>query len=1466
MSVGRFATRAVVAIAALLMAGAALAGAVPVGGEFQINTFTAGNQFPTATQTSGVAADDAGNFVAVWASSDQDGSLEGIYGQRFAASGVPIGAEFRVNTTTYWRQTNPVVAMGPSGNFVVVWQDLLKDGDSYGIYLQRYDSSGNPVGVETRVNDTTGSFQVDPSIGINSSGEFVVCWASNAQDGSLYGVYAKRYNADGTQKGPEFHVSTHTLDNQAIPNLALDDLGRFVITWSSRGQDGSGYGVYFQQFDAAGAPVGIETRANSYTSLDQLYSTVGLDASGNFAISWTSTGQDGDSDGIYARRFDWQGNAFGPEFLVNTQTAGRQYIGKLAMNDAGGVLVTWRSPGQDGSDEGVYAQLFDANGVPNGGEFRVNTTTLNLQASESAAYVGNRLMLIWLSAGGQDGSGFGVFGQRYLVCDPLEPSPVVTPTQNSVCPGATSSASVQAAYAGYSWSITNGTIQGANDLSSVTFTAGSSGPVQLTVAVTDGAGCSATANAAVNVFTPAAATVTASGPTTFCEGGNVTLTASTGASYLWSNGATTQSIAVNASGSYSVTIADANGCSATSSATSVTVNPLPVVAISASGPTTFCEGGSVTLTASPSVSYLWSNGATTQSITVNASGSFSVTVTDANGCCATSSATNVTANPLPTATIAASGPTTFCEGGNVTLTASAGASYLWSNGATTQSITVNASGSYSVTMTDANGCSATSSATSVTVNPLPLVSITASGPTTFCEGGNVTLTASAGASYLWSNGATTQSITANASGSYSVTVADANGCSATSSATSVTVNPLPVVSITASGPTTFCEGGNVTLTASAGASYLWSNGATTQSITVNASGSYSVTMTDANGCSATSSATNVTVNPLPQAQITASSTTICAFGTVTLTASPATSYLWSNGATTQSITVSAAGTYSVTASGGSCSKTSETVTIVEETTTVSISGSDNQLCPGESVTVTSTVNGTAASYQWYGFAGQELPGETGASLTITPQVGMGYYTLRVTTPAGCVVQSNTFVYTVTEPEATITANGPTTFCEGSSVDLSAPDQPGYSWLWSTGATSRTINVAASGSYSVTVTNANGCSKTSAPVVVTVNANPATPVITASGPTTFCQGGSVTLTASAADNYLWSNGATTQSISVNASGWYSVTVTNASGCSVTSSPTEVVVNANPATPIITASGPTTFCQGGSVTLTAPAAASYLWSNGATTQSISVSASGSFSVTVTSAAGCSATSAPSAVTVHPLPAATITASGPTTFCQGGSVTLTAPAGLTYLWSNGASSQSIVANASGSYSVTVTNGNGCSATSAPVTVTVNPQPAIPVVSASGPTTFCNGGSVTLTAPAGFTYLWSNGATAQSVIVSTSGSYSVTVTNGSGCSSTSAPTSVTVTPSTAITQQPQSVTIPKNTSHTLTVVATGTGTLTYQWYRGTSGNTANPISGATSSQYNTGKLTRGTYSYWVRVTGTCGSVNSSTATVTAQ
>ena len=281
----------------------------------------------------------------------------------------------------------------------------------------------------------------------------------------------------------------------------------------------------------------------------------------------------------------------------------------------------------------------------------------------------------------------------------------------------------------------------------------------------------------------------------------------------------------------------------------IIVNALPTASITPSGPTTFCQGNSVTLTASGANNYLWSNSATSQSINVSSSGNYFVTVTNANNCSASTSL-SVTVNPLPTPSITSSGPTTFCAGNSVTLSAGGANNYLWSNSAMSQSINVSSSGNYVVTVTDGNNCSASTSV-SVTVNPLPTASITPSGPTTLCAGNSVTLTSNPASSYLWSTSATTQSINVSTSGNYIVTVTDGNNCSSASPAITVTVNPNPP------SPNIIQVLESLVSDMASGYQWYFNNaiipGATSQSYHPTQSGSYSVVITDVNGCTASSS-------------------------------------------------------------------------------------------------------------------------------------------------------------------------------------------------------------------------------------------------------------------------------------------------------------------------------------------------------------------------------------------------------------------------------------------------------------------------------------------------------------------------------------------------------------------------------------------------------------------------------------
>jgi hypothetical protein len=893
------------------------------------------------------------------------------------------------------------------------------------------------------------------------------------------------------------------------------------------------------------------------------------------------------------------------------------------------------------------------------------------------------------------------------------------------------------------------------------------------VTVTNALGCSATSTVLPVVVNAApTATITAGGPTTFCQGGNVVLTASSGASYVWSNGATTASITASTPGSYSVLITNASGCAATAAATAVTVNAAPNATISAGGSTTFCSGGSVTLTASAGASYLWSTGATTASISVNTAGASTVTVTNAAGCSSTSAATTIVVNATPTASITAGGSTTICSGSTVTLTASAGSSYAWSNGATTASIVANTTGNYTVTVFNANGCSAISTPTTVTVNNPSVANISSSGSTNFCQGGSVVLTATAASTYAWSTGATTQTITVSASGNYSVTLTNASGCTSSSPVTVVTANALPTATITAGGATTFCQGGSVTLTASPATSYVWSNGATSASITVSTAGSYTVQVANNSGCTATSAATTVVVNALPSASITAGgSLSICAGSTVNLTASTGAAYLWSNGATTATIAASNAGNYSVqvTNAAGCISTSAVSSVVVNALPTPSISSvGSTTLCQGASVTLT-TANGPGLTYQWQN-NGTNVPGATAASFVANTA---GSYTVQVTNAAGCSnTTSATTVVVNALPVASIANSGSNTICAGSSVNLTA--SAGTAYAWSNGATTASIAVNATGNYTVSITNAAGCTSSASTAITVVT--PTVASITANGPTSFCAGQNVTLTANTGASYLWNTGATTASITASTTSNPTVQVTYASGCSSTSAIMPITVNALPAASI-TANGATSFCPGSTVTLTASAGTSYAWTNGATTNSIVVSASGSYGVSVTNASGCVATAIPTAITVFAVPIASITTSGATTFCQGSTLNLTANTGASYVWSSGETTSSISTGVSGNYSVTVFNANGCSAVSSIVPVTVNANP-VATIQANGPTTVCQGSTVVLTSNGGTGFTWSNTETTSSISVTTSGTYGVTVTNAAGCSTTVSPVAVTVNP----------------------------------------------------------------------------------------
>lgn len=350
-----------------------LANGTKAGGEFRVNTYLSVTQ-----DSSSVAMDDDGNFVVTWTSrgngtSGQDGSAGGVYGRRFRADGTALSGEFRVNTYTQNNQSGSVIAMDGSGNFVVAWSSELQDGNSYGVYAQRYDAAGVRVGSEFRVNTYTGvsegqtnsSPQSVSGIAYNDDGTFIVVWSSTYQyqaspttSFQTTGVMAQRFSADGTKLGSEFRVGSAPVPSiiQSAHNVATDRDGNFVITWTSygvnagNGLDGSKHGIYARRFRADGTALGGEFLVNTTTNDVQTNSKVAMGDNGDFVITWSSNGQDGSEHGVFAQRYKADGTRVGGEFRLNTHTPGMQSHPDLAMNGDGNFVAVWRSAGQDGGN------------------------------------------------------------------------------------------------------------------------------------------------------------------------------------------------------------------------------------------------------------------------------------------------------------------------------------------------------------------------------------------------------------------------------------------------------------------------------------------------------------------------------------------------------------------------------------------------------------------------------------------------------------------------------------------------------------------------------------------------------------------------------------------------------------------------------------------------------------------------------------------------------------------------------------------------------------------------------------------------------------------------------------------------------------------------------------------------------------------------------------------------------------
>lgn len=357
-----------------------MAAAFPVGAEappvlrpeFVVNSFTDYSQ-----GHSDLAADGRGQLVVVWSSSIQDSSDWGVFGQRLSAAGAPLGDEFRVNSFTTGDQGSPSVAADEAGGFVVVWSSAEQDGSGTGIFGQRFDADGVPAGDEFQVNSMTSGDQTSPRVGMSASGAFVVVWQSEGQDGSSGGVFGQRFGSAGAPLGGEFQVNTFTPGWQSLGDLAVGPAGDFVVVWDSPEQDGSGRGVFGQRFDSGGAPSGGEFQVNTVVTGDQIFPAVAQNGAGDFVVTWSSSEGPGSYHRILAQRFGSDGFAVGGEIAVSGSPEHSHIGSSVALDESGNFFLAWTThlpnpiPLQDWFDV-VIGRRYSANGMPLEDEFRVS--------------------------------------------------------------------------------------------------------------------------------------------------------------------------------------------------------------------------------------------------------------------------------------------------------------------------------------------------------------------------------------------------------------------------------------------------------------------------------------------------------------------------------------------------------------------------------------------------------------------------------------------------------------------------------------------------------------------------------------------------------------------------------------------------------------------------------------------------------------------------------------------------------------------------------------------------------------------------------------------------------------------------------------------------------------------------------------------------------------------------------------
>jgi hypothetical protein len=965
------------------------------------------------------------------------------------------------------------------------------------------------------------------------------------------------------------------------------------------------------------------------------------------------------------------------------------------------------------------------------------------------------------------------------------------------------------------------------DNNSTSATRSLTSPGDYTVTVTAANGCTASASITITIdITPPTAVIFTTPNTTVltCSITSISLLAFGGESSEWEDQSTNATRIITVAGTYTVTVTDLNGCTASTSITISASITHPDAGIANNSGTTQlnCTTTSISLTANGGGTYKWDNNSTNPNRTISMAGDYTVTVTGANGCTASSSITITTNTTPPTAGITNNTGTTVLNCTSVqsiSVTATGGGTYKWDDLSTNATRIITLAGTYTVTVTAANGCTASASIviTSSTNPPMAGINNNTGSTELNCTVTSISLTATGGGTYKWDDNSTDPNRTILAAGTYTVTVTAANTCTASASIaiTSNTTPPTPGISTNPNTTVLTCTTTTINLTATGGATYKWDDNSTSPMRAITMPGDYTVTVTGANGCTASASITITSNTTPPSAGITNNTgTTIltCTTTSISLTATGVGTYKWDDNSTSANRSVVAAGTYTVTVTAANGCTASASIAITADNTPPSAGITNNTgttvlTCTTTSISLTATGGGT---YKW-----DDNSTNPAQSITVA-----GTYTVTVTIANTCTASATiTVTSNTTPPSAGITNNTGTTIltCTTTSISLTATGAGTYKWDDNSTLAARTI--LAAGTYTVTVTAANTCTA-SATITVTSNTTPPTPGITNNTGTTIltCTTTSISLTATGGGTYKWDDNSTLPARTILAAGNYTVTVTSANGCTA-SSTIAITSNTTPPTAGITNNTGSTVLNCSSVpsiSLTATGGGTYKWDDNSINPNRTIVAAGTYTVTVTAANGCTASSSIIVTSNTAPPTAGITNNTGSTQvnCITPSISLTATGGGTYKWDDNSTNPNRTVMTAGTYTVTVTAANTCTA-SATISITSNTTPPAAGITNNTGTTIltCTTTSISLTATGVGTYKWDNNSTNAARTIVSPGTYTVTVTSPNGCTASASVvvTSNMVPPVAGITNNTGSTTLDCTITTSISVTATGGGT--YKW-----------------------------------------------------